>query len=176
MAVSEPASRLYKGCTVYGWKSVFDEQAMRRRLEEMMPTNMPPAQREAMVGTQVQSMRAAVGLWCGGYESAAVAQNLALGVGTPRMIEQAVDSVRTETAASVEAVRIYHTLGSRPCLMCWAGFRWTAFCGSVSPFSPLCFAEGGALPRRRARGVLFAVGARTAGRVQTFRPVSRSGR
>jgi hypothetical protein len=110
MSMSEPTTRTYRGFTVYSWNSSFDEKAWSQRIKEMTVTNLPPGNTEALRQSQLASMRTMSSLFCKGYETAVMQKDLALGMGSPAMVEKSVDRIRTATAPSAEAVRIRNAL------------------------------------------------------------------
>lgn len=118
MGVSDPISRTYKGLTVYGYKPVLDEKAVARQMQQALPTNMAPEQAEAAMQANMGAMRFLTQFMGGGYEYAADARRVYMGMGAPAMVEQAIGRAQAP-AASAEAVRIRDALGLKkaPCML-----------------------------------------------------------
>jgi len=106
MQLSEPTTRDYKGVKAYAWKTVLDEQAMEKTVRAGIPANLPPEQVEALVKSNLATMRLVMKLFGGGYEYAATAKDFVFGMGTPAMLEAAIDRAQAAPAASAEATRI----------------------------------------------------------------------
>jgi hypothetical protein len=107
MEIPEPTTRTCKGLKVYTWKNMFDEKALAKVLRASLPSNTPPEQVEAATQASMASMRAMLKFFSSGYEYAATPKAIVFGMGSPAMIEQALD--RTQAPAggtAAEAERI----------------------------------------------------------------------
>lgn len=104
MTVSNIATRTYKGMTVYAFKSAFDEAALVRQMGGGA-TNV------SSNATQTAALRTVMSLFGNGYECAAMPSDVAFGMGSPAMVEHAVDRIRSAPGASASAQGLQAALG-----------------------------------------------------------------
>lgn len=103
MQITEPVQRAYKDASIYTWKFAFDEAALRKTVEAQSPG--------IQLGDQsFEAMKIATRVLGDVCEYAAASQGLAFGMGSPAMVEQAVDRLATKAPVSVEALRIQKLL------------------------------------------------------------------
>jgi hypothetical protein len=106
MKFPEPTVRACKGLKAYAWKTELDEAAMEKAVRAGLPPNLPPDKAEEALKSSLASMRSTLALFGGGYEYAATAKELVVGMGSPAMLEAAVGRVQATPVASAEAARI----------------------------------------------------------------------
>jgi len=106
MKIPEPTVRTCKGLKAYAWKTELDEAAMEKAARAGLPANLPPDKAEEALASSMASIRSAMMLFGGGYEYAATAKELVFGMGSPAMLEAAIDRVQAAPAASAESARI----------------------------------------------------------------------
>lgn len=106
MKFPEPTVRTCKGLKAYAWKTELDEVAMEKAARAGLPANLPPEKAEEALKSSMASIRSAMMLFGGGYEYAATAKELVVGMGSPAMLEAAISRVQAAPVASAEAARI----------------------------------------------------------------------
>lgn len=103
MRIAEPVKRAYKESPVYSWTFTFDEESMRKTIQAQSPGVTLDEQSFAGMQTVMKVLGSA-------YEYAAASRGLAFGMGSPAMVEQAVDRLNAPAPASAEAIRIQKML------------------------------------------------------------------
>jgi hypothetical protein len=106
MKFPAPTTRQCKGVTVYSWKTEYDEAAMKEAARAALPANMPAEKAAAALESSLASMRMMMNLFGKGYDYAAMPKDVVFGMGSPAMIEAAIDRVGTAAKESEEAARI----------------------------------------------------------------------
>ena len=99
MRIAEPVKRAYKESSIYSWTFTFDEEAMRKTIQAQSPE--VPLDEQSFAG--MQTVMKVLG---SAYEYAAASRGLAFGMGSPAMVEQAVDRLTAPAPESAEAARI----------------------------------------------------------------------
>lgn len=104
MTVSDVKTRMYKGVAVCSLKNAFDEAALARQIGG-------DATNAASAAAQAANLRTMMSLFGNGYEYAAMSSDVAFGMGSPAMVERAVDRIQAASGASSAAQGLQAALG-----------------------------------------------------------------